>query len=73
MIFPSKVTNTPANSVVFVAHENCFVATRASLSSKLRWYCGKTLAPPYAEMGEIGFGTVHDFIGGSVEREGRSW
>ena len=69
MIFAGQVTYAPANSVVLVANKNGFVATRTSFRPEFRRYSGKALAPPYAEMGEVRFDTVHDFIGGSVGRK----
>ena len=66
VIFAGQVADTPANSVVFIAYKDGFIATRTTFCSEFRRDRGEALAPPYVKMREIWFSTMHDLIRGGI-------
>ena len=50
VVFPSKVANTPADSIVFIAYKDGLIATGTAFGLEFRWYRRKALAPPYAKV-----------------------
>ena len=50
VVLACHITDTPSNSVVFVANEDSFVSSGATFRSQFRGDGRKALAPPYTEM-----------------------
>ena len=50
VILPREVTDSPAQSVLFVAYEDSFISARTAFGTELRRDGREALAPPYPKV-----------------------
>jgi hypothetical protein len=69
MILPLEIPNSPALTIFLITDKNSLKTFKPSLLSKFPRNRHETLAPPYAEVGNIRFGTAKYLIRRYVDSE----
>lgn len=69
MVFPFQIPNSPAFAIFLITNKNPLKTFKPSFLSKFPRNRHETLAPPYVEVGNIGFGTAKYLIRRYVDSE----